>query len=78
MFLALHLLLYYGGGAPINPAMAAGGDTIPSRDKSFDQFQPKISLTLQVKTLPYMHPMELVLDQVDLTPPEVLLQQNFG
>ena len=37
--------LYYGGGTPINPAMAAVGDTIPSRDKSFDQFQPKISLT---------------------------------
>jgi iron complex outermembrane receptor protein len=37
--------LYYGGGAPINPAMAAVGDNIPSRSKSFDQFQPKISLT---------------------------------
>ena len=37
--------LYYGGGAPINPAMAAVGDSIPSREKSFDQFQPKISLT---------------------------------
>jgi iron complex outermembrane receptor protein len=39
--------LYYGGGAPINPAMASVGDTIPSRDKSYDQFQPKISLTTQ-------------------------------
>ena len=39
--------LYYGGGAPINPAMASVGDTIPSRSKSFDQFQPKISLTTQ-------------------------------
>jgi iron complex outermembrane receptor protein len=37
--------LYYGGGAPINPAMTAGGSKIPSRDKSYDQFQPKISLT---------------------------------
>ena len=37
--------LYYGGGAPINPAMSAGGSKIPSRDKSYDQFQPKISLT---------------------------------
>lgn len=37
--------LYYGGGAPINPAMTAGGSKIPSRSKSFDQFQPKISLT---------------------------------
>ena len=37
--------LYYGGGNPINPAMTAGGDKIPSRDKSYDQFQPKISLT---------------------------------
>ena len=37
--------LYYGGGAPINPAMTAGGSEIPSRDKSYDQFQPKISLT---------------------------------
>ncbi len=37
--------LYYGGGNPINPAMSAVGDTIPSRDKSYDQFQPKISLT---------------------------------
>jgi len=37
--------LYYGGGAPINPAMAAVGDSIPSRSQSFDQFQPKISLT---------------------------------
>ena len=40
--------LYYGGGAPINPAMATVGDTIPSRDKSFDQFQPKISLTTSI------------------------------
>jgi len=39
--------LYYGGGAPINPAMASIGDTIPSRSKSFNQFQPKISLTTQ-------------------------------
>jgi iron complex outermembrane receptor protein len=39
--------LYYGGGQPINPAMAAVGDSIPSREKSFDQFQPKISLTTQ-------------------------------
>ena len=39
--------LYYGGGAPINPAMASVGDTIPSREKSYDQFQPKISLTTQ-------------------------------
>jgi iron complex outermembrane receptor protein len=39
--------LYYGGGTPINPAMASVGDTIPSRDKSYDQFQPKISLTTQ-------------------------------
>jgi len=39
--------LYYGGGAPINPAMASVGDTIPSRSKNFDQFQPKISLTTQ-------------------------------
>ena len=31
--------LYYGGGAPINPAMTAGGSKIPSRDKSYDQFQ---------------------------------------
>ena len=30
--------LYYGGGQPINPAMAAVGDSIPSREKSFDQF----------------------------------------
>jgi iron complex outermembrane recepter protein len=37
--------LYYGGGAPINPAMTAGGSKIPSRSKSFDQFQPKISIT---------------------------------
>ena len=37
--------LYYGGGAPINPAMTAGGSEIPTRDKSYDQFQPKISLT---------------------------------
>ena len=37
--------LYYGGGNPINPAMTAGGSKIPSRDKSYDQFQPKISLT---------------------------------
>ena len=37
--------LYYGGGAPINPAMTAGGSKIPSRDKSYDQFQPKISIT---------------------------------
>jgi len=37
--------LYYGGGAPINPAMTAGGSKIPSRDKSYDQFQPKVSLT---------------------------------
>jgi iron complex outermembrane receptor protein len=37
--------LYYGGGTPINPAMTAGGSKIPSRDKSYDQFQPKISLT---------------------------------
>jgi iron complex outermembrane receptor protein len=37
--------LYYGGGLPINPAMSAGGSKIPSRDKSYDQFQPKISLT---------------------------------
>ena len=37
--------LYYGGGAPINPAMSAGGSKIPSRSKTFDQFQPKISLT---------------------------------
>jgi iron complex outermembrane receptor protein len=37
--------LYYGCGAPINPAMTAGGSKIPSRDKSYDQFQPKISLT---------------------------------
>ena len=39
--------LYYFGGAPINPAMASVGDTIPSRSKSFNQFQPKISLTTQ-------------------------------
>ena len=25
--------------------MTAGGSNIPSRDKSYDQFQPKISLT---------------------------------
>ena len=37
--------LYYGGGAPINPAMTAGGSKIPSRDKSYNQFQPKISIT---------------------------------
>ena len=30
--------LYYGGGAPINPAMTAGGSKIPSRDKSYNQF----------------------------------------
>ena len=39
--------LYYGGGAPINPAMVAGGSKIPSRNKSFDQFQPKVSLTTE-------------------------------
>ena len=37
--------LYYGGGAPINPAMANVGDTIDSRKRTFDQFQPKFSLT---------------------------------
>ena len=35
--------LYYGGGAPINPAMASVGDTIDSRERTFDQFQPKFS-----------------------------------
>ena len=33
--------------------MAAVGDTIPSRIKSFDQFQPKISLTTGENTTVY-------------------------
>ena len=37
--------LYYGGGDPINPAMASVGDTIDSRSTTFDQFQPKFSIT---------------------------------
>jgi len=45
--------LYYGGGAPINPAMAKVGDTIPSRSKTFDQFQPKISLTTSEENTTY-------------------------
>jgi hypothetical protein len=59
--------------------MAAVGDTIPSRDKSFDQFQPKISLTTTVVTiLLYMPRTELVSDLEDLILLEVLQQLNFG
>ena len=45
--------LYYGGGAPINPAMASVGDTIDSRERTFDQFQPKFSLTTNAGNTSY-------------------------
>ena len=36
----------YGGGLPINPAYdGSGTDTIPNRDETFDEFQPKITYT---------------------------------
>ena len=36
----------YGGGAPINPAYDGSlTDTIPNRDKTYSQWQPKISYT---------------------------------
>ena len=44
---------YYGGGAPINPAMASVGDTIPSRSKIFEQFQPKIALNTNAGNTSY-------------------------
>lgn len=36
--------LLFGGGAPLNPARSAVDDVIPSRDETFNQFQPKIAL----------------------------------
>ncbi len=36
--------LLFGGGAPLNPARAAVGDVIPSRNETFSQFQPKVAL----------------------------------
>ena len=36
----------YGGGQPINPAYdGSGTDTIPDRDETFDEFQPKVTYT---------------------------------
>jgi len=36
----------YGGGFPINPAFdGSGTDSIPDRDETFDEFQPKITYT---------------------------------
>jgi iron complex outermembrane receptor protein len=34
----------YGGGSPINPAYFSA-DTIPDRDETFDEFQPKVTYT---------------------------------
>ncbi len=36
--------LLFGGGAPLNPARASVTDAIPSRDETFSQLQPKLSL----------------------------------
>lgn len=36
--------LLFGGGAPLNPARSAVADVIPSRDETFNQFQPKVAL----------------------------------
>ena len=36
----------YGGGIPINPAFdGSGTDSIPDRDETFDEFQPKLTYT---------------------------------
>jgi iron complex outermembrane receptor protein len=36
----------YGGGLPINPAFdGSGTDSIPDRDETFDEFQPKLTYT---------------------------------
>jgi iron complex outermembrane recepter protein len=36
----------YGGGIPINPAFdGSGTDSIPDRDETFDEFQPKVTYT---------------------------------
>ena len=45
--------LYYGGGDPINPAMASVGDTIDSRSTTYDQFQPKFSITTNAGNTSY-------------------------
>jgi iron complex outermembrane recepter protein len=34
----------FGGGAPLNPARGSVDDLIPSRDATFNQFQPRVAL----------------------------------
>ena len=36
--------LLFGGGAPLNPARSTIDEVIPDRSKTFNQFQPKVSL----------------------------------
>ncbi len=36
--------LLYGGGGPLNPARTAVSEAIPSRDRTFNQFQPRVAL----------------------------------
>ncbi len=37
-------VLLFGGGGPLNPARTAVDQPIPSRDRTFNQFQPRVAL----------------------------------